>query len=67
MIIKQAEESSKRWKKRKLLSPYDGIPVVVKDHLPVKEMIFICLAVLTEKYFGQVFSQIFEPFLFLAI
>jgi len=39
MLLKQAEESCKRWKAGKLLSPVDGVPVVVKDHLPVKGLI----------------------------
>lgn len=38
-IIQQATASAERWKNGTQLSPLDGIPIVVKDHLPVKGLI----------------------------
>jgi len=36
MVLEQARESADRWSSGKLLSPLDGVPVVVKDQLFVK-------------------------------
>ena len=42
MIIDQAEQSKKRYESGKPLSPFDGVPVVIKDQLDIKGLTQRC-------------------------